>query len=267
MLNKRKKSNRLRPEKKARRSVQLPRLPLVSMQLPWRFLAVVSLAGLLCVSIWHLADQPVRSVVISAPFQRVSSMQIEDAVRQSIAAGLLSTDLKAVRAQLKQLPWVDEVRLRKHWPNEIMVGVTEQVAAARWGASGLLNTRGELFITDSRHEVKELPLLQGPDGAENTVAALYLQLHTTLLEYGFQLRTVTLDERGAWALQLSSGVEVRLGREQTEQRIGRFLELVTPLIAGRATLVDYIDMRYANGFAIGWMNDEVEQTSGDDKDA
>ena len=35
-------------------------------------------------------------------------------------------------------------------------------------------------------------------------------------------------------------------------RIARLLTVITPIIAGRTDVVDYVDLRYANGFAIGW---------------
>ena len=44
------------------------------------------------------------------------------------------------------MPWVDAVSVQRAWPRGLHVLVIEQVAAARWGETGLLNTRGELFV-------------------------------------------------------------------------------------------------------------------------
>ncbi len=264
--NRKKKPNRMRPGKKARRAPKLPQLRLPGFQLPVRSVAIAALVGIVCVIAWRLADRPVNTILVNAPFQRVTAMQIEEVVRSGLGRGLLSTDLDVVRSKLEALDWVDDVRLRRRWPDALVVGVSEQQAAARWGDKGLLNTRGELFIEDAPRTVSELPQLVGPKGEEVQVAERYLQLHATLVEHGFQLRSVTLDERGSWRLKLSSGLEVRLGREQVDERVSRFLTLVTPLLAGRAELVDYIDMRYANGFAIGWSATDND-LPGDNKDA
>ncbi len=269
MLGKRKKANRLRPERKERRKPQIPQIQqwkFTQARLPMRSMAVAALVGIVCVIAWRLADRPVSAILVNAPFQRVTAMQIEEVVRSKLGRGLLTTDLDVVQQELEALSWVDEARLRRRWPDALEVGVSEQQAAARWGDKGLLNTRGELFIKDARRAVNELPQLVGPKGEEAQVAARYLQLHATLVQHGFQLRSVTLDERGSWRLELSSGLEVRLGREQVDERVARFLTLVTPLIAGRAELVDYIDMRYSNGFAIGWSATDND-LSGDNKDA
>ena len=33
-----------------------------------------------------------------------------------------------------------------------------------------------------------------------------------------------------------------------------FLDIVADIITGRAAEIDYVDMRYSNGFTIGWNN-------------
>ncbi|MEO1576633.1 MAG: cell division protein FtsQ/DivIB, partial [Pseudomonadota bacterium] len=160
--------------------------------------------------------------------------------------------LVGVRDSLEALPWVDNVRIRRRWPSRLQITVNEQVPAARWGERGLLNTRGELFVTDARHLPAELPVMSGPEGSQWRVTQLYLTLREPLLKAGLQLRSVTLDKRGSWLLKMSHGIEVRLGREDVDQRIERFIDVITPMIAGRTEVVDYVDLRYTNGFAIGW---------------
>jgi cell division protein FtsQ len=111
-----------------------------------------------------LLDVPLRSIEMEAPFQRVTAMQIEAAMRGALTGGFLSVNLDQVQHALDALPWVDRARVRRIWPAGLHVTISEQVAAARWGESGLLNTRGELFVTDVRQMPAELPVLAGPMG-------------------------------------------------------------------------------------------------------
>ena len=53
-------------------------------------------------------------------------------------------------------------------------------------------------------------------------------------------------------MMLSNGVQVRLGRREIDQRTELFLGVVADLITGRSKDIDYVDMRYSNGFTIGW---------------
>jgi cell division protein FtsQ len=55
-------------------------------------------------------------------------------------------------------------------------------------------------------------------------------------------------------MTLHNGIEVRLGRRDVDVRTELFLDVVADIITGRATEIAYVDMRYSNGFTIGWNN-------------
>jgi cell division protein FtsQ len=115
-----------------------------------------------------------------------------------------------------------------------------------------LNTRGELFVAEARHVPAELPRLSGPDDRSADVAKRYLQVRDQLIPAGLDLRRVHLDARGSWEMTLNNGIEVRLGRRNVGERTELFLGVVADIIAGRSKEIDYVDMRYGNGFTIGW---------------
>jgi cell division protein FtsQ len=222
----------------------------------WRVLGVAAgvVAGLAAAAMLLMVglDRPVRRVLVEGAFQRVSPPEIESAVVEVVHGGLVSVDLDAVRDSIQRIDWVDRAVVQRHWPDAIRVVITEQVAAARWNEAGLLNARGELFIRNARYVPPELPLLQGPEGSEGPVAQLYLEAQGRLLEAGLRLTGVSLDERGAWQLELANGVAVKLGRQSVDERLERFIRLASPLVAKRLAEINYVDMRYTNGFSVGW---------------
>jgi cell division protein FtsQ len=226
-------------------------------QVDWRragmsLLGVAILAGFGLVLQWAL-DQPIERIAVQGRFQRVSVLDIEQAVKGRLhGAGLVSVDLGAVQRAIAALPWVDVATVERAWPRGLRVVVVEQVAAARWGANGLLNARGQLFATDSRHVPEELPRLSGPPGSEGQVAQRYLAIQGRLVEAGMRITALRLDPRGAWEIDLDNGVAVRLGRRQVDERFERFVAAALRLLARRAADIEYIDMRYTNGFAVGW---------------
>lgn len=215
---------------------------------------VAAVVLLLWFAVVSMLDRPIRRAEINGKFTQVSRVQIEQALEPFARTGFVSVDLAAVKRALESIRWIDHARVERSWPDGLHVTITEQVAVARWGGSGLLNTRGELFLPDARDLPADLPQLNGPQGMETQVARLYLDTYPRLLTVGLNLTRVTLDERGAWSLQLSNGVEVRLGRQDVNARLERFISAASPVIATRSGEVDYVDMRYSNGFAIGWGN-------------
>jgi cell division protein FtsQ len=223
---------------------------------PWKEIAgITATIAVLGAGLWGAAlllDRPIRQVIVQGPFERVSVLQIEAAVGDLREAGFLGVRLESVRERIVAIDWVDDAVVRRRWPAEVEILVVEQVPAARWGDSGLLNTRGELFVREARHMPPELPQLSGPEGTERQVARKYLDARTALAAAGFRLRSLELDARGSWRIELTNGIELRLGRESFETRLRRFARIAAPLLTPRVAEVGYVDLRYSRGFAVGW---------------
>ena len=143
-------------------------------------------------------------------------------------------------------------RVSRKWPDALDVTVTEEQPAARWGDSGLLNPQGRLFVRQASHIPAELPSLDGPEGTEAEVATRYIAIQEQLVQRGLAVAALKLDGRGAWTVVLSNGIGVRLGSREVDARLGRFFEAFDTVVAPVAAGVQFIDMRYTNGFSVGW---------------
>jgi len=244
--------------KQARRKKQkkaawfkMPRIRVAHVVAPLAAIAAVIATYLASAS---MLDRPIRSIEISGPFQRVTALQIEEAISDEMTDGFVSADLAVIQRRIVELPWIDQAMVARRWPSRIRISVTEQVPAAIWGERGLLNVRGELFVASARHIPAELPRLSGPENRSAEVASRYLEVRDRLIPVGLDLRSVHLDPRGAWQMTLHNGVNVRLGRRDIDERTDLFLDIVADIITGRAAEIQYVDMRYSNGFTIGWNN-------------
>lgn len=254
----RKQAIRRRPEN-TRARLRLPRLPL-------RNLAVLLLAGGAVFASYRLSaslmDRPITAITIEGPFQRVTALRIEEAISAELERGFLSADLDAIQSRLTALPWIDAANVARRWPGQLEISVTEQVPAACWGERGLLNTRGELFVTDARHVPAELPRLNGPADRSADVAQRYLKVREQLIPLGLDVRELEVDARGAWSMTLGNGIEIRLGRRDVAERTALFLDVVADIITRRATDIEFVDLRYSNGFTIGWHGDAAPVADG-----
>jgi cell division protein FtsQ len=191
------------------------------------------------VAAYHLTmatlDTEISSIEISGPFQRVTALQIEEAISNEIDEGFVGADLDRIQDRIVALTWIDQARVARRWPSRISITVTEQVPAAIWGERGLLNTRGDLFVAEAR--------------------------------LGLDLRRVHLDARGSWEMTLGNGIDVRIGRRDVDVRTDLFLGVVADIITGRAADIDYVDLRYGNGFTIGWKGGSKTPVSDPQKDS
>jgi cell division protein FtsQ len=241
-----------RRKQKPVRKIRLPRLPMRGAGMLLFAIAIIALSYHFSAA---LLDRPIASIMIEGPFQRVSALQIEEAIGDELGSGFFTANLERIRSRIISLPWIDDANVARRWPGTLAISVTEQIPAATWGRGGLLNTRGELFVTDARHVPAELPRLSGPKGQSGKVAERYLDMREKLMPSGLDLREVTLDARGAWTMTLTNGIEVRLGRRDVDTRSSLFLDVAASIIASREADIEFVDMRYSNGFTIGWKGD------------
>lgn len=236
-------------KRRSKRPVLLPRInwsAIVSACAALIFMAAAYLSTL-----W-LMDQPIDAVVINGAFQRVSAMQLEESLAPHVKTGFLSADLGAMQRELVAVPWIAQASIRRRWPGTVEVSITEEEAVACWGERGLLNVAGELFVAEASHVPAELPRLAGPNGSEARVADLYFRIAKRLEQRGLTAVALSLDGRGAWLLRLNNGIEVRLGAREIDLRLDRLFVALDRIVSRDGGAVGYLDMRYTNGFAIGW---------------
>jgi len=251
------KVNRRRVE---RRAWRVPKL-----RVNWHALLLPPLVVAACAALLPIGraalDRPVGALVVEGTFQRVTNVQVHAAAAEALGDGFLSVDLARLRANVAALDWVDTVHVSRAWPDVIRVRLTEHQAAASWGESGLLNVRGELFTTSARHEYAELPRLAGPEGSEREVARLYLAVREQLADAHLTLSTLRMDARGAVEIVLGGGQSVKLGRRDVDARLARFFAVVAPALRAELERIEYVDLRYTNGFAVGWSEQAASTTA------
>ena len=240
-----------RHKQQSRPRIRLPRIPFARLTVIVGVVAAVVMTYQISAA---MLDRPIRSIEVNGSFQRVTALQIEAAISDELGYGFLSADLSDIQEKVVALPWIDHASVSRRWPGKIVISVTEQIPAACWGERGLLNTRGELFVTNATHVPAELPRLSGPKEQAAEVARSYLQIRDQLIPLGLDVRELQVDDRGAWNLTLQNGINVRLGRRDVENRTHLFLDVVANIVSSREAEIDFVDMRYNNGFTIGWKN-------------
>jgi cell division protein FtsQ len=198
---------------------------------------------------------PLRVVTIEGDVVHVTEDAVSAQLEGRVQGNFLGADLEAVRAALQELPWVRRVEVRRQWPDRIAVRIEEHVALARWPDERLLNTFGELFVGAAR---PELPLLTGPAGSEREVAERYRRFRELLAPIGGDPTQVLLSPRQAWQVRVAlpdrPALTLELGRDQPKQpiddRLARFIAAYPSTVGRLAASIDYVDLRYPNGFAL-----------------
>ncbi|MEJ2381189.1 MAG: cell division protein FtsQ/DivIB [Gammaproteobacteria bacterium] len=219
-------------------------------------LLVIGLAGGAGAWVWVIVSDPgtlpIRSVQVEGSFRHLHTRQLEKVIARHISGGFFNIDIGAIHKVLANEPWIDHVEVRRVWPDTLRIRVAEQVPLARWDDHGLVNVHGDWFGAAQDKSTAGLPELAGPDGFQPRLAQAYHRFTRELQPLGLQVRQLDVNERRAWRLVLSGGIEVRLGRRSVERRLRRFIR-VYPIVNGqRPGQIAAVDLRYTNGFAVSW---------------
>ena len=74
-----------------------------------------------------------------------------------------------------------------------------------------------------------------------------------LLASNLKLKAASMSARQGWQLVLDNDVRLELGRKDTEKRIAfALLSCILSLQQQTDKRVDYVDLRYDSGGAVGW---------------
>jgi cell division protein FtsQ len=209
-------------------------------------IAALLVLAAVAIQVARLPAFSLREVRIGGDLKHVTRDQIEDVVGREIKGNFFTINLAATRAAFERLPWVRQVNVRRHWPARLEVALEEHVPFARWGATAIVNTQGEVFRAAYDGM---LPMFIGPDGTAREIAIQYLYFRRSLAAIGEIPVEVQVTARRAWQMKLASGMTLALGRESVEQRLARFVAVHDRTLGQLGRRIDYVDLRYANGFA------------------
>lgn len=198
------------------------------------------------------ASMPVRHLTVEGQMQPSTEHAVQRRLADHLGVDLLRLDLKRIKALLESLPWVQQVKLRRVWPDRLAVTVREQQAVARWATIGLLNGQGELFTPEPATIPAGLPMLVGPPGYARDVLQRYRAMRRILQPAALDIVSVEMNERRAWRLRLDNELMIELGRAWPEQRLRRLVRVFSREIGERGREMERVDLRYTNGFAVRW---------------
>ncbi|MBC7781086.1 MAG: FtsQ-type POTRA domain-containing protein [Proteobacteria bacterium] len=195
----------------------------------------------------HLPVFPVKEVRVLGTLSHVTREQVEATVRRQLTGNFFTVDLPGARRAFERLPWVRRVEVRRVWPDRLHVVLDEHVALARWGDTGLVNTHGEVFSAASD---EKLPVFIGPPDSAHEIARQYTVFRDELARVRLVPTQLVLSPRRAWEIRVSSGLVLKLGRDQVNARLATFMSVYEGTVAPVSSRLDYVDLRYPNGFAV-----------------
>ncbi|HUH77155.1 MAG TPA: FtsQ-type POTRA domain-containing protein [Devosia sp.] len=149
---------------------------------------------------------------ISITGQTLTSEQaVFDALGIQPYTSTVSFDVEAARLRIAELPAVASVSVRKTYPGDVIVTMTEKQAVARWRVDGitfLIDGAGEQIAEDPSNNYTDLPLVIG-DGANDDAMPMIRALdQVPQLKTGLVALSRIADRR--WDMIYDTGLRIQL---------------------------------------------------------
>ncbi len=193
---------------------------------------------------------PVRSVRVVGHLGHIPQPLLVAAIRPFLYQDFYTLPLDQVGAAVKTVPWVGSVRVERRFPRTLVIHVRRLHLAAQWARGGWIDAQGLRARVDHYKPPKGLPLFKGPAGSESVMWAHYGRFEALLKPAGLTIAALALSDRGTWRATLKGGPRLVLGHD-SYARLARFVA-VFPQLASERVKIRQVDLRYTNGFAIGW---------------
>jgi len=211
--------------------------------------------GLIAFAVVVLLDPqtlPIKHIEVTGNFKNISPDKIRKIVQGKISGGFLAVDVAEINVAVIKLPWVQDVSVRRVWPDTLNIVPVEQIALAQWDKGGLVNAKGERFMAATESYPDGLPVFDGPDNSEHYMTGVYLASSRILSHEGQKVTNVMLDKRRALRLRLDNDIELVIGRANNMELLRQFSGIYNKALSEKSGTIDRVDLRYTNGFAVHW---------------
>ncbi|NBP93880.1 MAG: FtsQ-type POTRA domain-containing protein [Gammaproteobacteria bacterium] len=210
----------------------------------------------------------IQRVEVMTSLDVVDRGMVERAAWRSLTGNYLNVDLRRIETKLERLPGVYQSVVRRVWPDTLAIEINETHARAEyreWGVAGAVSS-ARFINLPPEYMLEVPPVLEGPAPYQNVLAETFRSILVPLTAAGLLPQRLSVSPAGRWEMELIAkpassrpAFRVLLGREDIQQKVARFADSYQSALASRAGFISRVDMRYANGFAVRWIDDANQE--------
>ena len=198
---------------------------------------------------------PIKHVKVGGEFQYLSQDEIKTALEPLVDVGFFDADVQAIHNVLTQMIWVESATVNRVWSDTLSIKIKEKHPFVRWSDNALLNKRGEIIRPTDITPFENLPILYGVEGQEIKSLEIMKGVNTALADHEMSMTEFSINNRWAWKIKLTTGLEILLGRNEQLKKLQRFMNTLDVLEREQINAMAVVDLRYPNGYAVSWKPD------------
>jgi len=210
---------------------------------------------------------PIGKVQIIATYEHIAPQSLQSIISKHLAGNFFDLDVIDLKQSVLDLPWVQDVFIRRKWPDTIAITIKEQQPVAQWKEVALLGSNGALFTPPKQTFPIGLPLLLGPEETVKEVVETYQNIQKILSPLALDIIQLSLNDQRSWSMILrakknNSSVNVFLGNENIIEKLQNFTAAYPTIMKNNTNRpIAIIDLRYKDGVAVRWADTQIRHSS------
>ena len=201
-----------------------------------------------------------ETMVVKGDVAHNDARSLRHHVTSNLRGNFYSIDLRNAKKTFETITWVNQAVVKRVYPNQISVRLTEFKPKAVWGAREdmrLVDVQGVIFEAGAEDDEYEgMPQLIGPEGQGKLMLSMHDNLSEALSPLQTKVKVLELNVRGSWLVTLERGAQIELGRGNTTDIIARATkfsmgaEKILLKLNKKVMDMQYIDLRHSEGYAM-----------------
>lgn len=204
------------------------------------------------IAVW-VAFSPARvitEVQLNGDLERLKPTDIKEMVSPYVGQSFWRIDLERLHADILHLDWVYKVKVKRRWPNKLILEITEQKPVARWSEDGLLNQEGDIFYPYDIDSFQRMVVLDGSAIQSRALLQKLQVFQDAFSKLNWTIDSMTAQADGVWRIHFLSGATLLLDDDDWQGKLDRFIRAYPKTQQDLRKFAHVFDLRYSNGFVI-----------------
>ena len=224
-----------------------------------KFFFILSIAILIGIylNIKNIDDRniyfPIKNISIESIIININKDDVFEKSKNYLdSKSFFNFKINILKKEIEEVPWVKSADIRRVYPGEIKIYIEEHIPIAIWNNESYMNNIGDIFFINNIK--KNLPILISNQSGNKIMFEYFSLLLKYISDENFDIKIKKIEENDIRSLSayLSSGIIVKFGSKDIRGKIRTFIKVYKTLNTSDLEKIRYIDMRYSNGFSIGW---------------
>ncbi len=191
----------------------------------------------------------VNRVIIEGDIYHVTPVQLTYIAQNRLYGTFFTLDIAGLKSAFQEIPWVDQVNVKRHFPHTIIVHINEYKALAKIGDEDMLAENGTIF--DGADDELNLPVFYVSAAKASIALAKYRQIESVLNQHGDSLTKLWLTSPLITKFSTKNNLNVEICSSDLNEGLSR-LNLYWKKLYNLNPNLNSINLCYKNALAINY---------------